>query len=95
MPARVYVSSNAHISMLPSTRVWPTLSLLIRDYIESLATILNSHERRAVELMAEGYTPDEMARELGIKTPSATQLRYRIIAKLRRHYKTENKNNKQ
>ena len=67
----------------------------IRDYIESLATILNSHERRAVELMAEGYTPDEMARELGIKTPSATQLRYRIIAKLRRHYKTENKNNKQ
>ena len=41
--------------------------------------------------MAEGYTPDEMARELGIKLHSAIQLRYRIIAKLRNYYRTENK----
>lgn len=64
---------------------------MLRDYIESLASVLNPHERRAVELMAEGYTPDEMARELGIKPHSAIQLRYRIIAKLRNYYRTENK----
>ncbi len=64
---------------------------LLREYIESLSSVLNPHERRAVELMAEGYTPDEMARELGIKLHSAIQLRYRIIAKLRNYYRTENK----
>ena len=64
---------------------------MLRGHIESLASVLNPHERRAVELMAEGYTPDEMARELGIKPHSAIQLRYRIIAKLRNYYRTENK----
>ena len=62
----------------------------LREYIESLSSVLNSHERRAVELMAEGYTPDEMARELGIKPHSAVQLRYRIIAKLRQYYRPDN-----
>jgi RNA polymerase sigma factor (sigma-70 family) len=63
---------------------------MLRDYIESLSSVLNPHERRAVELMAEGYTPDEMARELGIKPHSAVQLRYRIIAKLRQYYRPDN-----
>ena len=63
----------------------------LRDRIESLAAVLNPHERQAVELMAEGYTPDEMARELGIKPHSAIQLRYRIIAKLRQHYRNNDK----
>lgn len=66
----------------------------LRDRIEALASLLGPHERRALELMAEGYTPDEMARELGIKPRSAIQLRHRIIAKLRKHFKTE-KNSKQ
>ena len=64
---------------------------MLRDYIESLASVLNPHERRAVELMAEGYTPDEMARELGIKPHSAIQLRYRIIDKLRKYYRQNEK----
>lgn len=64
---------------------------LLRDRIESLASVLNPHERRAVGLMAEGYTPDEMARELGIKPHSAIQLRYRIIAKLRQHHRKNKK----
>jgi len=66
----------------------------LRDRIEALAVLLTPHERRALELMAEGYTPDEMARELGIKPRSAIQLRHRIIAKLRKHFKTESNNNK-
>lgn len=60
------------------------------EYIESVTSVLNPHERRAVELMAEGYTPDEMAHVLGIKPRSAVQLRYRIIAKLRQHYRSDN-----
>lgn len=58
----------------------------LRDYIETLSSVLNPHERQAVALMAEGYTPDEMARQLGIKPRSAVQLRYRIVAKLRQHF---------
>lgn len=62
----------------------------VNDHIESLSSVLNAHERQAVRLMAEGYTPKEMAQELGIKHRSAVQLRYRIISKLRKHAQTEN-----
>ena len=58
----------------------------LRDYIETLSSVLNPHERQAVVLMAEGYTPDEMASQLGIKKRSAVQLRYRIVSKLRQHF---------
>ena len=61
----------------------------LRDYIDSLADILTPHERQALQLMAEGYNPDEMASKLGIKPHSAVQLRYRIIAKLRSHFKKQ------
>jgi len=96
VPSHVCVFSIAPISTFLSTRIWPTPLQPpdegdLREYIESLSSVLNPHERRAVELMAEGYTPDEMARELGIKPHSAIQLRYRIIAKLRNYYRTENK----
>jgi len=63
----------------------------LHDYIESITSVLNPHERQAVELMSEGYTPDEMAHVLGIKPRSAVQLRYRIIAKLRQYYRSDNK----
>lgn len=61
----------------------------LHDYIDSLADILTPYERHALQLMAEGYNPDDMARELGIKTHSAVQLRYRIKAKLRNHFKKQ------
>ena len=64
----------------------------LRDYIDSLADILTPHERQALQLMAEGYNPDEMASELGIKPQSAVQLRYRIIAKLRQYHRPDNNN---
>lgn len=62
----------------------------INEHIESLSSVLNAHERQAVRLMAEGYTPKEMAQELGIKHRSAVQLRYRIISKLRKHASKDN-----
>ncbi len=61
----------------------------LHDYIDSLADILTPYERHALQLMAEGYNPDDMARELGIKPHSAVQLRYRIKAKLRNHFKKQ------
>lgn len=63
----------------------------LREQIDSLSSILNPHERHAFKLMAEGYTPDEMANELGIRPHSAVQLRYRIIAKLRNYYRQNEK----
>lgn len=65
------------------------------DYIETLSAILTPHERRAVELMVQGHTPDEMALELGIKPHSAVQLRHRVIAKLRKRFNPENNNHKE
>ena len=59
----------------------------LRDYIDSLADILTPHERQALQLMADGYNPDDMARKLGIKPHSAIQLRYRIKVKLRNYFK--------
>ena len=58
----------------------------LREYLESLAVILNPHEFKALQMMAEGYNPDEMAKALNIKLHSAIQLRYRIITKLRQKY---------
>ncbi len=58
----------------------------LKDAIESCARLLTHHESKAFLLMAEGYNPDEMAQELGIKTQSVIQLRYRIISKLRRNF---------
>ena len=38
-----------------------------REYLESLAVILNPYEYKALQMMAEGYKPDEMAKALNIK----------------------------
>ena len=62
----------------------------VADCIDSLADILTPYELKALRLMADGYNPDDMARELGIKPHSAAQLRYRIRAKLRNHFTTHN-----
>ena len=61
------------------------------DSIDALVSVLTPHERGAFKLMAEGYTPQEMARELGITHRSAVQLRYRIVAKLRRHHRRDSR----
>lgn len=54
--------------------------------LEPYAELLSPHEFRALQLMAEGYAPDEMASILGIKPRSAIQLRYRITTKLRKYH---------
>ena len=54
--------------------------------LKPFAGLLTPHEFRALALMAEGYSPGEMASILGIKPRSAIQLRYRITAKLRKYH---------
>lgn len=55
-----------------------------RETIDKLATLLTPHERHAFLLMAEGYSAEDMAKELGIKHRSAVTLRHRIIEKLKK-----------
>lgn len=57
----------------------------LRDTIDTLATTLTPHERQAFYLMADGYSAEELAKEMGIKHRSAVLLRHRIIAKLRQN----------
>lgn len=51
----------------------------LRDAIDALAIQLTPHERRAFYLMADDYSAEDMAKELGIKYRSAILLRHRII----------------
>ena len=57
----------------------------LRDTIDSLATHLTPHEHRAFYLMADGYSAEDIAKELGIKHRSAVLLRHRIIEKLKKN----------
>lgn len=61
----------------------------LRDYIDSLAVGLTPYEQRAFAMMADGWSVDEMARELGLKHQSATVLRHRIIKKLKKQHNIE------
>ena len=63
----------------------------LRDTIDSLAAHLTPHERRAFFLMADGYSAEDMARELGIKHRSAVLLRHRLVEKLRNVCNNDNK----
>ena len=72
-------------SRLAETLTEPNLEEL-RERLEELAEPLNSYERRAFDLMAEGCSAEDLAEELGIKRKSAVQLRYRIIKKIREHF---------
>lgn len=72
-----------------------------RQAIDELRSMLSPQNRHPFDLMADGYSTAEMARELGIRHSSAAQLRYRIVRFLRDRYgltaqtrKQNNKNNK-
>ena len=55
----------------------------LREYLESLASFLTDHERRAYAMMLDDWPVSEMAQTLSINEASARQLRYRILVKLR------------
>lgn len=63
--------------------------ILLRETIDELAAQLPPREQRAFLLMADGYTAEELAKEMGIKHRSAVMLRHRIIEKLRQRYNKE------
>lgn len=53
------------------------------DTIAELAVGLSDYEHKALGLMLDGYSVSEMAKMLGIKPASVSQLRYRIVQKMR------------
>ena len=59
----------------------------VRDTLDALAANLTPYERHALSLIAEGYTAEELAQELGIKHRSAVMLRHRIVEKLKQNAK--------
>ena len=60
-----------------------TESVSYSDIIAELAEGLTDYEHRALELMLDGYSVDDMAKLLGIKPASVSQMRYRIVEKMK------------
>lgn len=60
-----------------------------RETIEALAVGLNDYERKALDMVLDGYSVSDMAKILGIKTASVSQLRYRIVEKMREQSKRD------
>ncbi len=54
-----------------------------RERIAELATDLTAHERKVMEMTLDGYEADDIARELGIKSRSVVQIRWRIVKKMK------------
>lgn len=54
-----------------------------RETIEMLSEGLNDHERHTLRMILDGYEADDIARELGIKKQSVTQLKWRIVQKMK------------
>ena len=54
-----------------------------REQIEEMAVDLSPQERRLLDLLLEGYKIHEIARLMNIKPSSVSQLRYRMIERMR------------
>lgn len=65
----------------------------VRETLEQLAVGLNERERRYLQLNNEGYTAEEIARQLQTSTPAVYMLRQRVIQKMRDTYNRINNNN--
>ena len=66
----------------------------LRDTLDALAAHLTPYESRALYLMADDYSAEDIAKELGIKHRSAVLLRHRIIEKLRQKNNVNIKDNR-
>lgn len=55
-----------------------------RERIEELARHLTDYEHRVLNLILDGYSLGDIAALLGIKTKSVSQIRYRIIEKMKK-----------
>ena len=58
----------------------------LRETLEELAAGLSPHEHRLLELLLDGYSVGEIAEMLQIKASSVSQLRLRVIGKMREAY---------
>ena len=55
-----------------------------RRMLEEMAYVLNEQERRVMTLLLDGYTRPEIAEMLGTTAKHVSQLRYRILEKMKK-----------
>ena len=55
-----------------------------RRMLEEMAYVLNEQERRVMTLLLDGYTRPEIAEMLGTTAKHVSQIRYRIIEKMKK-----------
>ncbi|MBO4587844.1 MAG: hypothetical protein J5711_02955 [Bacteroidales bacterium] len=56
----------------------------LRESIEKLASLLSKRERMYFQLMADGYSDDDIATTLDVKRDSVISTRHRILKRLRK-----------
>ena len=59
--------------------------------LEDLATGLSPHEHQLLEMLLNGYGIGEIAEAMQIKASSASQLRLRVIGKMREAYEAQHR----
>ena len=62
-----------------------------RETLEDLATGLSPHEHQLLEMLLNGYGIGEIAEAMQIKASSASQLRLRVIGKMREAYEAQHR----
>lgn len=62
-----------------------------RETLEDLATCLTPHEHELLEMLLNGYSVAEIAERMHIKAASVSQLRQRIVIKMREAYEKQTK----
>lgn len=58
----------------------------LRETLLDMADDLTAHEMEVLQLILEGYQPAEIAEKMGVKAHSISQLRFRMIEKMRSTY---------
>ena len=62
----------------------------LRELVEELAEDLNRRERKVLAFILEGYTTEEIAAKMDLKTKGVETIRFRMIKKMRETCKRKN-----
>lgn len=63
----------------------PDSSVQQRELIEELAEAVTPRERELLELLLQGYSIAEAAKRMGMKSESASQMRFRMVQKMKEY----------
>ena len=63
----------------------PDSSVQQRELIEELAEAVTPRERELLELLLQGYSIAEAAKRMGMKSESASQMRFHMVQKMKEY----------